>query len=447
MSSPKAIPRRRAAINLIRKRDVQRMKILVISLYYAPDQCQSNGPIIRALCDDWAEAGHHVTVLTSFPHYGGDAVCPEYRGRWFERDQVGRVRVWRSYIFVPRRRSGLGRMLNYLSFNISSTLAGLFTGKQDVIFVMSPPLTIGLTAYLLGLSKRIPYCYNLQDIWPEAAVKLGMLRGRRLIGFFEKLERFIYRHSRKIFAISAEFKQNLIGKGVAAEKIEVIPNFVDTEFIRPLPKANEFSSTHELTGKYVVLYAGNIGLSQGLEVILTAAEELRTRREIIFLIVGQGSCRDELMLEAERRGLANVMFLPLQPEADVPLIYAACDVALIPLRRGITEHSVPCKTYSIMAAGKPFIAGVDEGSNVSELARAVGCGVRVLPEDGRALAEAVLRLQAEPDAARQMGQKGRAHVERHFARALITNRYRVVLETLVAEQQLLPAGAASLSSE
>lgn len=423
------------------------MKILVISLYYTPDQCQSNGPIIRALCDDWTQAGHDVTVLTSFPHYGLDAVWPEYRGRWFEHDQVGRVRVQRSYIFVPGRRSGLGRMLNYLSFNLSSTLAGLFTGKQDVIFVMSPPLTIGVTAYLLGLIKRIPYCYNLQDIWPEAAVKLGMLRGRRLIGFFEALERFIYRHSRRVFAISAEFKQNLIGKGVAAEKIEVIPNFVDAEFIRPLPKTNDFSVAHELTDKYVVLYAGNIGLSQGLEAILAAAEALRARGEIVFLIVGQGSCRDELMIDAKRRGLTNVRFLPLQPEADVPRVYAACDVALIPLRRGITEHSVPCKTYSIMAAGKPFIAGVDAGSNVAELAQAVGCGVCVPPEDGRALAAAVLRMQAEPDAARVMGRKGRAHVERHFARATVTNRYRTVLETLVTEPRPLPTGAASLSRE
>ena len=149
------------------------MNILVVSLYYEPDQCQSNGPIIRALCEDWAAAGHRVTVLTSFPHYSRDSVWPEYRGRWFERDRVGAVDVLRSYIFVPRTRSSLGRALNYLSFNLSSTLAGLFAGRQDVIFVMSPPLTIGGTAYLLGRWKGIPFCYNLQDIWPEVAVRLG----------------------------------------------------------------------------------------------------------------------------------------------------------------------------------------------------------------------------------------------------------------------------------
>jgi colanic acid biosynthesis glycosyl transferase WcaI len=423
------------------------MKILVVSLYYDPDKCQSNGPIIRALCEDWAGAGHEVTVLTSFPHYNCDAVWPEYRGRLFQRDRVGQVRVIRSYIYVPRQRSGFGRILNYLSFNISSTLAGLFSGKQNVVFAMSPPLTIGLTAFVLGLIKRIPYCYNLQDIWPEVAVKLGMLRGEWLIRFFEWMEKFIYRHSRKIFAISDEFKINLESKGVPSEKIEVIPNFVDTEFIKPMEKANPFSLAHDLADKFVVLYAGNVGLSQGLEVILDAAEKLQDRREILFLIIGQGTCRDDLMAEAARRELTNVKLLPFQPESEVPEIYGACDVALIPLRHGITENSVPCKTYSIMAAGKPYIAGVDEGSTVSKLTDGVGCGVYIAPEDGDALADAVLKLHANADARRVMGGNGRNYVELHFAREAITSRYRVALEELIGDGDLAIAGRASLSSE
>lgn len=423
------------------------MKILVVSLYYDPDNCQSNGPIIRALCEDWAGAGHEVTVLTSFPHYNCDAVWPEYRGRLFQRDRVGQVNVIRSYIYVPRQRSGFGRILNYLSFNISSTLAGLFSGRQDVVFVMSPPLTIGLTAFVLGLIKRIPYCYNLQDIWPEVAVKLGMLRGRRLIAFFERMEKFIYRHSRKIFAISDEFKANLVNKGVSSDKIEVIPNFVDTEFIKPMEKVNPFSLAHALTDKFVVLYAGNVGLSQGLEVILDAAERLQDRQEIVFLIVGQGSCSDKLIAEAARRELTNVKLLPFQPEPEVPRVYAACDVALIPLRHGITENSVPCKTYSIMAAGKPYIASVDDGSTVSKLTDAVGCGVCIAPEDGNALADAVLRLQSERPGRTAMGSAGRSYVELHFARQAITGSYRIALENLVGDGDLAIASRASLSSE
>lgn len=423
------------------------MKILVISLYYEPDRCQSNGPIIRALCDDWAAAGHEVTVLASFPHYNCDEVWPDYRGRLFQRDRVGQVNVIRSYIFVPHKRSGWQRILNYLSFNISSTLTGLFAGKQDVVFAMSPPLTIGLTAFVIGLLKRIPYCYNLQDIWPEVAVKLGMLRSPSLIAFFERMEKFIYRHSQRIFAISDEFKSNLIAKGIAADKIEVIPNFTDTEFIRPMEKANNFSTANGLADKFTVLYAGNVGLSQGLEVILDAAEHLKDRSEIVFAIVGEGSCREELTAEAARRGLQNVKLLPFQPESDVPLVYAAADVALIPLRHGITENSVPCKTYSIMAAAKPYIAGVDEGSTVWKLTDQVGCGVCIEPENGRVLAEAVLKIQADTETGKLMGLKGRQFVERNFAREATTDRYRVALESLVEKHNLPVTGRASLSSE
>ncbi|MGH9845253.1 MAG: glycosyltransferase family 4 protein [Blastocatellia bacterium] len=424
------------------------MKILVISLYYEPDKCQSNGPIVRALCEDWAKAGHEVTVLTSFPHHNRDAVWPEYQGRLFEWDRVGKVRVIRSYIYVPPKRTSCGRLLNYLSFNISSTLAGLFSGPQDIIFAIPPPpITIGLAAFLLGFIKRIPYCYNLQDIWPEVAVKLGMLRRRSSIALFAWLERFIYRHSCRIFAISEEFKANLLGKGVAASKIEVIPNFTDVSLIRPLDRDNPFSRAHDLTGKYVVLYAGNMGVSQGLGVVIDAAERVKEKREIVFLVVGEGACREPLVVEAARRNLSNLKFLPFQPEAEAPLVYASCDVALIPLRRGITENSVPCKTYSIMAAGKPYIACVDEGSNLWKLAEKVGCGLSVEPENGAALAEAVLRLQANEQLARAMGRSGRAYAGSHFAREPITTQYRFALESLAENNVVRIAGEARLSSE
>ncbi len=410
------------------------MKILVVSLYYEPDQCQGNGPIVRALCEDWAAAGHEVTVVTSFPHYNCDAVWPEYRGRLWQRDRVGQVRVLRSYIYVSARKSGLARLLNYFSFNVSSTLAGLSVERPDVIFVMSPPLTIGLTAYLLGKLKGVPYCYNVQDIWPEAAVRLGMLRGERTIRFWERVEKFIYRHSRRIFAISDEFSDNLQGKGVPATQIEVIPNFVDTAFIRPLPRRNAFATKHGLNDKFVVLYAGNVGLSQGLEVVLDAAELLREQSDVLFQIVGAGSSKAELMAEAGRRNLSNVRFLPLQEEADVPELYASCDVALIPLRRGLAQNSVPCKTYSIMSSARPYIASVDEGSNVWKLTERVDCGVCTPPEDARALAEAVLQLRGDEKRRRLMGLNGRDYVELHFTRDVITQRYRQALEVVVEPQ-------------
>jgi colanic acid biosynthesis glycosyl transferase WcaI len=423
------------------------MKILVVSLYYEPDQCQGNGPIVRALCEDWAAAGHEVTVVTSFPHYNCDAVWPEYRGRLWQRDRVGQVRVLRSYIHVAARKTGLARLLNYLSFNVSSTLAGSAAERPDVIFVMSPPLTIGLTAFVLGKLKGVPYCYNVQDIWPEAAVRLGMLKGERTIRFWERVEKFIYHHARRIFAISDEFSENLQDKGVPATQIEVIPNFVDTDFIRPLPRRNAFAAKHGLNDKFVVLYAGNVGLSQGLEVVLDAAELLRGQPDVLFQIVGAGSSKAELMAEAERRQLPNVRFLPLQAEADVPELYASCDVALIPLRRGLAQNSVPCKTYSIMSSARPYIASVDEGSNVWKLTERVDCGVCIPPEDAPALAEAVLQLRSNEKRRRLMGLNGRDYVELHFARDVVTQRYRQALEKLIEPQRAAKPVADAWSGE
>lgn len=411
------------------------MRVLVLSLYYDPDVCQSNGPIIRAICDDLAAAGHDVTVLTSFPHYNRNEVWPEYRGRFLERGTVGDVRVIRSYIHVSSRRTPLARILNYFSFNISSTIAGLRAGRHDVIFAMSPPLTIGITAWLLGAIYRIPYCYNLQDIWPEVAVKLGMLRGARTIRFFEAMERFIYRHAAQIFAISAEFRDNLLRKGVDTARIEVIPNFVDTRRVTPLSRDNRFAEDHGLIGRFVALYAGNVGLSQGLEVILDSAASLRAEPDILFLIVGLGGKRDELKADAAARGLDNVRFLPLQPEEDVPLLYASSDMCLIPLKRGIAENSIPSKTYTIMAAARPYVAGVDEGSNVWKLTRDAECGVCILPEDPAALVNAILRLRSDPETRRRMGRSGREYVEQHFARATVTARYRAALEAVVSTEK------------
>jgi colanic acid biosynthesis glycosyl transferase WcaI len=411
------------------------MRILVLSLYYDPDVCQSNGPIIRAICDDLAAAGNDVTVLTSFPHYNRDSVWPQYRGRFLERGKVGAVSVIRSYIHVSSTRTPLARILNYFSFNISSTIAGLRAGRHDVIFAMSPPLTIGITAWLLGAIYGIPYCYNLQDIWPDVAVKLGMLRGARTIRFFEAMEMFIYRHAAQIFAISAEFRDNLLRKDVDPARVEVIPNFVDTTRITPLSRDNRLAEEHGLIGRFVALYAGNVGLSQGLDVILDSAVSLRAEPDILFLIVGSGGKRDELSAEAAARGLDNVRFLPLQPEEDVSLLYASSDVCLVPLKRGIAENSVPSKTYTIMAAARPYIAGVDEGSNVWKLTREAECGVCISPEDAPALVNAILRLRSDPETRRRMGRSGREYVEQHFARETVTARYRAGLEAVLSTEK------------
>ena len=216
------------------------------------------------------------------------------------------------------------------------------------------------------------------------------------------------------------------------EKIEVIPNFVDTDFIQPLARRNGFSELLDLNGHYVVLFAGNVGRSQGLTHVLDAAHLLSERPDILFLIVGNGVAKSSLKQKTEALGLENVRFLPFQPMEDVPEMYASSDLCLVPLRHGIAQESVPSKVYTITAAGKPLVAAVDEDSDTWNFVEETGCGLLVPPEDPQALADAILTLYRDRAAAQAMGMRGRRRVEAEFTPQAVAEQYAALLERVVA---------------
>jgi len=267
------------------------------------------------------------------------------------------------------------------------------------------------------------FVYNVQDIYPDIAIRLGILRNKRLIDVFRFLEHFVYSKATALSVISDGFKANLLSKGVPDKKVHVIPNFADTDFIRPLPRHNRFSKAQGLDDHFVVLFAGNLGLSQGLELVLEAAGLLKDFPEICFLMVGNGAAKMALLDLVQRMNLKNVNFLPFLPYQDIPEMYASSDVCLVPLKRGITKESVPSKVYSILAAGRPIIASVDEGSDTWRLIREAGCGICIPPEDPHALAGAVIRSYRKREDGICMGEKGRTYVEAHFSRQQVAKKY------------------------
>ena len=217
------------------------MNVLVVSLYYHPDVA-ANAVIVTELVEQLSALGHRVTVVTAFPHYGENQIWAKYRGKLFQRGDHGAIKVYRTYVYVPRRKSRiLGRLLNYVSFNVLSTLIGLFAGRYDVILAPSPPLTLGLTAFVLSRLRGVPYIYNVQDIYPDIAVRLGVLTNPRLIRAFQWLERFVYERAAAVTVLSEGFRRNLLDKQVSEHKICVIPNFVNSEFVQPLPRENAFA--------------------------------------------------------------------------------------------------------------------------------------------------------------------------------------------------------------
>jgi colanic acid biosynthesis glycosyl transferase WcaI len=409
------------------------MRVLLLTLYFAPDVA-ANAVVMTELGEELASFGHQVTVVTTFPHYAGNVIDLRYRGRLIQREEYKSMRVVRTYLYTSlHKQRFLVRFLNYVSFNVLSTFAGLFSGPQDVILTPSPPLTIGLSAYIISRLKRIPYLYNVQDIYPDVVVKLGILRNPLAIALSRWLERFVYAGARHITVLSEGFRANLLRKGVPPQKLTVIPNFVDVDFIRPLPRGNAFCHRFELEDRFVVLYAGNLGHSQNLEHVLECAALLRDQDHIAFVIVGNGSRKPYLEAQARQMGLSNIHFIPFQPWEDVPDIYAAADVSLIILRKGIALDSVPSKAYTIMASGRPILAAVDPGSDAWNLVQQAQCGLSVEPENSQSLAEAIRVLYADPVLRQRLGRNGREHVVRHYTRQAVGRQYHRLLTSIVGK--------------
>jgi colanic acid biosynthesis glycosyl transferase WcaI len=322
--------------------------------------------------------------------------------------------------------------MDYARFHAISTLAGLtLAGQYDVILAPSPPLTIGIAAWLLARARGAPFIYNVQEIYPDIAVSMGVLRSQRAIRALECLERFVYARSSAVVVISELFRRRLLQKGIPAQKLTVIPNFVDIHFMMPGARENEFSIAHGLTDRFVVLYAGNLGLAQGVETILAAAQRLTHLTDMRFLIVGDGARRAWLESQLAQMRLSNVTLLPYQPHSVVPQIYASSDVCLVPLKRGTAHETFPSKVYTVMAAGRPLIASADPESDVTYLVKEADCGWSVPPDDETALAMAIERAYHSRAELQRMSVNGRSYVVSHHSRLAIAKQYDLLIQRMI----------------
>lgn len=413
------------------------MRILLFSLYFSPD-VGANAVIMTELVEELIAYGHKLTVVTAFPHYADNVISKEYRGKIVQREAQESLTIFRTYLYSsPQKASFWVRFLNYVSFNILSTLVGIFSGPQDLILAPSPPLTIGFTAFIVGKLKRIPYIYNVQDINPDVLIKLGILKNPVGIAFSRWLELFVYRHATQISVLSESFRENLKRKGVPDKKITIIPNFIDVEFVRPLPRDNRFRQQFNIEKSFVVLYAGNLGHSQDLEPLLVAADMIQAngQKDIRIVIVGNGSREGVLKAKVGDMNLRNVLFLPFQPREYVPYIFAAADISLILLKQGIANNSIPSKVYTIMASARPAIAAVDEGSDTWKLIQKNRCGLCVRPNDPKALYGAILKLYQDFDLRYEYGENGRENVMAMYDRRIIGEQYHHLVERIGGKLQ------------
>jgi colanic acid biosynthesis glycosyl transferase WcaI len=421
------------------------VRILLLIIQFPPD-VNSTGVLMAQVCEELQARGHEVSVVTTFPHYEHFRVWDEYRGKLYERGSYRGMNVLRTWVYASGTKQRMGhRLLSYLSFNALATATGLLSRHSyDVLLCTNGSFFTGVTAYVRTLAKQTPFVYNVQDLYPETPVAAGQLTSRRAIAALERLERFMYAKAAHISVIAPAFRSNIMTKGVAGEKISVVPNFVDTDFIRPLPRANAFSAEHGLTDRFVVTHAGNLGYVYDLNTMLDAAALLRHERDVLFLLIGEGVSKPALQRKAEALGLDNVRFLPFQPQDNLPWLRAASDVAVSLYKHGSARYSMPSKVYEIMASGRPLLASADRGSDVWSLVEQTGCGVCVEPEDAPALADAVLHLARNRTGRDEMSTQGRHHAEASYSRQAVGAQYEVLLRRVASQRtpvaKLSPGG-------
>ncbi|QLE55429.1 glycosyltransferase family 4 protein [Nostoc sp. TCL26-01] len=390
------------------------MHILIYSYNYYPEPI-GIAPLMTELAEGLVKKGHQVRVITGMPNYPQREIYDGYKGKWYVTEQKNGVTIQRSYLRIKSKPNLLDRLLLELSF-IFTSLPQAFNGKKpDVILLTVPPLLVSLPATLLGWFYKCPVVLNVQDILPEAAVRVGLMTNKLMIRFCEIIEKFAYKNATKISVIADGFRENLINKGVNPKKIACIPNWVNVDFIRPLTKNNPWRTTHQLNGKFVVMYSGNIALTQGLETVIAAASYLRHIPDISFVIVGESTALARLQKYCLSCGADNVLLLPLQPREQLPQMLATADVGLIVQKSNVIAFNMPSKIPLVLASGRPVVASVPAIGTAAKVIGASGGGLIVEPESPEALAAAVLEIYNNPALATKLGDKGRQFAEENFS--------------------------------
>jgi len=411
------------------------MRILIYSYNYHPEPI-GIAPLMTELAEGLVTRGHEVRVITGMPNYPQRQVYPEYKGKLYCTEERNGVIIQRSCVWTRPQPGLLSRMLLDGSFVVSSLIQALRGWRPDAILLTVPPLPVSVPAALLGWFYSCPIVLNLQDILPDAAVHVGLLTNKQAIRVFEGLEKFAYHTAHTISVITDGFTDNLTAKGVPAKKIRCIPNWVDVKFVRPLPKLdNTFRKTHDLKDKFVVMYSGNIALTQGLKTVIRAAAHLSHITEIVFVIVGEPQALAVLEETCIEHKLENVRLLPFQPRGQLPEMLAAADVGLVMQKSNVVSFNMPSKIQVLLASGRPIIASVPSDGTAARAIRQSSGGMVVEPERPDKLAEAILHLQENSAEAEALGLQGRRYAVLNYSFEQALSRYEELFYQITAATQ------------
>ena len=401
------------------------MRVGILSQYFEPEPVPRLTSLVRHL----VEAGHVVEVLTAIPNWPGGSFYPGYRGTLIKEEERLGARVIRSYVWPYRGSITWKRLLHYGSFVLSALRASHRLTRLDVLYVYHPPLTISLIACFIARRQAIPFVYDVQDIWPEAGLAAGALQPGRLYRFMSAWARWAYARATRITVIAPEFAEVVVKQGAAREKISVVPNWADDALYYPrMPDAGMRQLLGLAEHTRVVMYAGNLGSTHGVEIILQAAQLLKEHTHILFVFAGTGPEYDRMVYLKKKLDLTNVLFLGYVQPARMPELLSVADLLVVHLRKSASGAvSVPSRMLAYMASGRPMLVA-SEGAPRALVER-LACGIACEPENAEVLSESISYLLSHPEILKRMGENGRRHYLAEFAEDKIVNQLMGVIQT------------------
>lgn len=406
------------------------LRLVVLCPHFEPDMAPT-GAVMTRIVHELAKLGHELHVVTSLPWYREHAIESGWGGRLWRVETTSWGSVTRVHPFPGKTKQNLlRRALGFGLFSLIVGVRALRAGRAsgaahriDGVLAMSPPLTLGLTGRLVATLRRTKLVFNIQDVFPDAAVRTGAISSNKIIAAAKVLERISYNRSDAVVVLSDDLLAN-VAKKVSPSKrssLHVIPNFVDTTAITPQDKMTKYRCELGIGDSVVVMYAGNVGFSQSLDMMIAAAKQLPG---VHFVINGDGAARKTLSESA--RGLGNVHFVEYQPIERLSEVLASADIHVVPLRAGLASVSVPSKTYSILAAGRPIVAAIDSDTEIPRMLSASGAGISIAPDDQHLFIETIRALAARPEQRDEMGEKGRRWVQTQMSPAAVAIAYEAL---------------------
>jgi glycosyltransferase involved in cell wall biosynthesis len=424
------------------------LNVLYISQYFPPEAC-APAARVDSFSREWARAGAEVRVLTGFPNHPEGILHPEFRKLWrhgFVREERAGVKVYRTWLYPSANRGLWGRAANFVSFAISAALAGSCVApSKGVVIATSPQILVGLSGWVVGAVRSLPLVFEVRDLWPESLVGVGQsTAGSWLYRSVGCVANFLYRRAAHIVVDGEWKRRHLIQQGLEERRISVMRNAVEEDYC-PDPCSDSAQQARQelrqelgLRDEFVVLYAGTLGMAHGLETVLLAAERLRDWADVVFLVLGEGAERRQLLARSRELRLNRVRFLGKRPREKVPAYLLAADACLVPLRRSeIFKTAIPTKMFEAMAAARPVILGVE--GEAKEILLDAGGGIAVPPDDPEALANAILGLRQHPGLGRTLGANGRRALREKYSRQQQAKAYLELLAGLANTVHRRPA--------